>query len=389
MNLERCRRQAAAAAVAAVIGVTATTAEAQPSDTGPVRLMRLPAGQLQPMARADANGAVHLIYFNGEDPSAGNAYYVHRPPDAKTFSDPLRVNSQPGSVIAIGTVRGAHLALGADGRPHVAWMGSSAAEPTGPDGQSPMLYSRLVDGRFEPQRNLVTDAFGLDGGGTLAADASGRVAVLWHADAGLGGEENRRIWMTTSTDDGATFSPERAVSEPGVCGCCGMSAAVDATGTVRSLYRGFAAPDHRDMYLATAGATGFDRIRLEPWRLGACPMSTSSMMMTGDLLTLAWETAGEIAWATLDAKTSTVSTPTHPSPPGTTRKHPALARAPDGGVLLVWTEGMGWNRGGTLHWQHYDSRGDATAVRGTEPDVPVWSRPTVIADDDGQFTIFF
>ena len=63
------------------------------------------------------------------------------------------------------------MALGADGRVHVAWMGSATAEPRGPDNLAPMLYARLnrSGSGFEPQRNVVTRAFGLDGGGTIAA----------------------------------------------------------------------------------------------------------------------------------------------------------------------------------------------------------------------------
>jgi hypothetical protein len=45
-----------------------------------------------------------------------------------------------------------------------------------------MFYSRLTDDHtaFEPERNLMTHTFGLDGGGTLAADAAGQVYVAGH-----------------------------------------------------------------------------------------------------------------------------------------------------------------------------------------------------------------
>jgi len=375
------------AVIVLVAGFAATSRGQQP-DSDTVRLWKLPEGRVQPMADVDATGTVHLIYFVGE-PTAGDVLYSTRRPDEQDFSEPRRVNSQPGSVIAIGTVRGAHLALGTGGRPHVAWMGSDRAAPRGPGGQSPMLYSRLDDrGEFEPQRNLVTHAFGLDGGGTVAADAHGRVSVLWHADAGEGGEERRRVWMATSTDGGSTFAPEVAVSEPGVCGCCGMSATIDRTGTTRALYRGFAMPDHRDMFLLSSDGRTFERDRLESWRLGACPMSTSSISVAG-VLTFAWETAGEVAWATVDRLTSAVSAPVRPRMPGDGRKHPVVARSEDGRVLFVWTEGMSWNRGGTLHWQEYDHERQPTQVGGSVGDVPVWSRPAAIVDREGRFTILY
>jgi hypothetical protein len=44
---------------------------------------------------------------------------------------------------------------------------------------SPMLYSRLNDAHtaFEPERNVMTRTFGLDGGGTIAADPVGNVYI--------------------------------------------------------------------------------------------------------------------------------------------------------------------------------------------------------------------
>jgi hypothetical protein len=68
-------------------------------------------------------GVVHLIYFKGEA-KAGDIFYVRQTPDRDAFSDPLRVNSEPASAIAVGTIRGAQLAVGRNGRAHVAWNGA-------------------------------------------------------------------------------------------------------------------------------------------------------------------------------------------------------------------------------------------------------------------------
>src|SRR5207253_4479287 len=82
--------------------------------------------------------------FNAEDGiRAGHVTGVQTcalPIYGETFSEPLRVNRHPGSAIAIGNIRGAHLAVGKNGRVHVAWMGSSKATPKGPRDASPMLY---------------------------------------------------------------------------------------------------------------------------------------------------------------------------------------------------------------------------------------------------------
>ena len=135
-------------------------------------------------------------------------FYVRRRADEHHFGHPLRVNSQPGSAVAAGTVRGGQLAIGKDGRIHVVWNGSGKAKAK--DG-SPVLYSRLDDeGKgFEPQRDLRTNTGILDGGCTVTADPVGNVLVAWHAvEVGDKSEEQRQVWVARSTDDGKTFSKE-------------------------------------------------------------------------------------------------------------------------------------------------------------------------------------
>src|SRR5262249_36566539 len=135
---------------------------------------RVPEGGIQPQAVVDRQGVLHLIYLNGS-PGESDIFYLRRAPGEKSFSKPLRVNSQPGSAIAIGTIRGAHIAVGKDGRVHVAWNGNSKALPQGPNNGTPMLYARLDDSgqAFEEQRNLMQHTFVHDGGGSVAADDQG------------------------------------------------------------------------------------------------------------------------------------------------------------------------------------------------------------------------
>src|SRR5437763_4357251 len=92
--------------MAAVILLAAAPA----ARAGKVTLLRVPDRGIQPQAAVDGKGVVHLIYFKGE-PGNGDVFYV-RSDDGERFSRPLRVNSLPGSVIAVGSIRGAHLAVG-------------------------------------------------------------------------------------------------------------------------------------------------------------------------------------------------------------------------------------------------------------------------------------
>src|SRR5262249_3919979 len=274
----------------------------------------------------------HLIYFNG-DASAGDVFYVTSKDYGGKFSNPLQVNSKPGSVIAVGNVRGAHLALGQKGRVHVAFMGSNKAEPKGPDKESPLIYTRLSDAgtEFERQRNLIHSAYGLNGGASIAADDLGNVYVAWHAgpEPTKQDEKYRCIWVAKSSDDGKTFAREkRAFDEPtGACGCCGMRSFADLHGKFYTLYRSVTEGVHRDMYLVTSADKGgtFRGEKIHEWKIDSCPMSTMAFAEAGDNVLAAWETDGQVYFTRINPKTGKRSEPVAAPGKANGRKHPVVA----------------------------------------------------------------
>src|SRR5215218_4810636 len=171
-----------------------------------VRLLRTPDAGLQPQATVDGAGTTHLIYFKGE-PAAGDLFYARRASGTKEFSSPLRLNTGPGSAMAIGTIRGGQLAVGS-GSVHIAWNGH--APKGGSYMDAPMLYTRFNDAgtAFERERNLVTFARGLDGGGSVTADNRGNVYAFWHVPkpGNTNGEAGRAVYVALSHDNGKTFS---------------------------------------------------------------------------------------------------------------------------------------------------------------------------------------
>jgi hypothetical protein len=360
-----------------------------------VAILRVPDKGLQPQVAVDAKGTVHLLYFTG-DPGAGDIFYVHSENGGEKFSRPLRVNSQPGSAIAIGNIRGAHLALGKNGRVHVAWNGSSKAEPKGSGDALPMLTTRMNDAgtEFEPQRNVIQSASGLDGGGSVAADAEGNVYVAWHApEPGVRGEANRCVWVAHSADEGKTFAAEkRANAEPtGACGCCGLRAFADDKGTVYVLYRGAREQIHRDMYLLTSGKKRdqFGNDKVSEWEIAACPMSSETFAQGAGFVVAAWETDGQVYYSRIDEKTGKRSPPVAAPGDGKGRKHPAVAVNSRGETLLAWTEGMGWQKGGTLAWQVFDRDGKPMGQLERARGVPTWSLVAVFARPDGTFAVLY
>jgi hypothetical protein len=237
-----------------------------------VTVLPTPNGGIQPQAIVDAKGTLHLIYFKGK-PAEGDLFYVRREAGRERFSAPLRVNNQPGTAIAIGTIRGGQIALGKHGRVHVAWNGSGKTEVSGRG--VAMLYARLNDAgtAFEEQRNLMHDTLWLDGGGTVAADDAGNVYVSWHAlkRDNRPGEENRQVWVARSTDDGKTFAKEAPANpEPtGACSCCGMKGFADRKGTLYLLYRSAAESVNRHIYLLTSTDRGksFQGALVHRWKV--------------------------------------------------------------------------------------------------------------------------
>lgn len=365
-----------------------------------VQVLRVPHEGIQPQVVVEANGTVDLLYFSG-DPKNGDLFFVRSQDHGKTFSAPLRVNSQPGSAFAIGTIRGGQMAVGANGRVHVAWNGSGIALPVGPLNPeagkhgSPMLYSRLNDSGtgFEAQRNVMQHTFGLDGGGTIAADAEGNVFVTWHAkQAGAAqGEAGRQVWIAASHDSGKMFAAEApAWSEPtGACGCCGMAMYAAKDGTLVGLYRSATENVHRDIYLLASKDHGksFAGSLVQRWEINACPMSSMSFAESPTGVFAAWETGGQVFYGKIAGSqvTQIVAAPGE----GKGRKHPRIAANNRGEVLLEWTEGTGWQRGGSLAWQIFDQAGKEVGAQGAAPGVPVWSFGAAAARADGQFTIFY
>lgn len=361
-----------------------------------VDLVQTPNGGLQPQAAIDARGATHLIYFQGK-PAGGDIFYVTKAATQDDFSKPIRVNSRPGSAIAVGSIRGAQLALGRDGRAHVAWMGSDQAAPAMVSGwkATPMLYSRLdASGQaFEPERNVLTWAAGLDGGGSVAADPNGNVYVAWHASPpdNKRGEAGRAVFVAISRDDGKTFAAEKKVSpaNTGACGCCGMKAFADERGNVYLLYRAARDQAGRDMTLLASQDRGasFILATLDPWRATVCPMSSCWLTSGRDVTLAAWETQGQVRFSRVASGAGSKETV---SPAGEgKRKHPVVLENARGETLFAWTENTGWEKGGSLAWQLFDEAGKPAGEIHQGEAVPKWGLVSAIANPDGHFTIFY
>jgi hypothetical protein len=361
-----------------------------PATAGEPLLTRVPEGGLQPQAVVDSAGTTHLIYFNGE-PKAGNLFYAKRAGGEAEFSRPIQVNSRAGDAIAIGTIRGAQIALGRNDRLHVAWNGSDAAK--GHPG-SPLYYTRMAESgnAFEAERDVITSTGGLDGGGSVAADRAGHVFVIWHGQAHAGGKEvDRKVFMAASRDEGRNFAGEREINpeDTGACGCCGLKSFVNARGELYVLYRQAREGTDRDEVLIDSndGGVTFRKILSHPWKATTCPMSSAWLADADRNRTVAaWETAGRVwfGFPNADAQPRLAS---EQAPLG--QKYPATATSKTGETLLVWVEGAGWDKGGDLAWERLDTAGKASVVARKKGAIPAWSLAAPVARADGGFEIIY
>ena len=388
MNTPRMLSLAVLTACVSLVQPSTSHTSASPN----IELKRVPEGGIQPQIAADRDGTIHLVYFKG-DPAEGDLFYA-RSNDGITFSDSIRVNSVPGTAVALGNIRGARIAVGRKGNVYVVWNGSQKlGNPS--EGRSPMLFSRLNESRtaFEPERNLIHTAYGLDGGGGIAADGEGRVYVFWHAPApGEHGEEARRVWITRSEDDGNSFLPETmAWNKPtGACGCCSLNASADVAGRLYVLFRSAEATVHRNMYLLQSTDHGmtFRGSDISDWNVGACVMSSEAFASGPGGMFAAWETEKQVRVGSINPHNVTVDEAPI-SPDGANQKYPALALNREGVLLVAWTEGMGWKRGGSVHWKLVDTAGSHDGPSGGADGVPAFSLVAAYARRNNNFVVIY
>lgn len=377
--------------------LVAMGADLQAAPSKPELELRVPAGGIQPQAVGDASGAIHLLYFTG-DPRGGDLRYTFRRSDDSEWRPSIRVNSVEGSAMAVGTIRGGQIAMGRGGRVHVAWMGSGKAVPAQVGGkpESPMLYSRLNSDRtaFEPERNLLKISGVLDGGGSVAADDQGRVWVAWHGQrpGEAHREQARELFATFSRDDGTNFEEEQSIGPKGAgsCACCGMKALALPDGSLLAAYRTARNSMDRDMTLVWHGGKErpWGTRDLAPWRIPACPMSSASLQTSASHVWAAWEQDGRIQargwWIRSDQATPLLE----PARGDGKMRHPSLAVAEDGQILLAWTEGTGWNKGGRAVWQRFSKEGKAIGHPWHRDGVPAWGTVAAGAAPGGFWIIY-
>jgi hypothetical protein len=334
----------------------------------------LPNHGVQPQALVDSKGVLHVLFLAGE-PTACDLFHCTLDAMTRQLTEPQRINHDSGNAIAVGTIRGVQAAIGRDDRLHLVWNGG-VMDAQGKRSAN-VFYTHSIAEGFAVERRLMQRGMHLDGGASVAATPQGRVCAMWHAaplDTPKGsGEQARRVYVSESADNGATFTDERIVSAAtdGVCACCSLRIQSAADGGFHALYR-HASGESRAMQWLHCEAKGeFTRQEVQAWKINACPMSSSFILPTGDAMLAAWETESAIWMQRLEADSAAPQKISDKN-----SKHPCLARNKRDETLITWAIGTGWQRGGTLAWSLLASDGKEIATSGkTHTKVPMWSYP--------------
>src|SRR5262249_42057369 len=148
---------------------------------------------------------------------------------------------------------------------------------------------------------------------------------------------------------------------------------------------------HRDIYLLESTDLGrsFRGSHVQGWNIGACPMTSMSLVSSGRRVLGAWETAGQVYFGEVNVDAARIPAFAPAPGEGANRKHPRLAANANGDLLMVWTEEAAWARGGSLAWQAFDRAGKATGSKGAAAALPVWSFAAAVARSDGSFLVIY
>ena len=365
-----------------------------------VHFHRLPGGGRHPRAIVDEGGVLHVAFFRrtGGEPcvdEVGDLFYASSEDEGKSFTEPVRLNAQPGG-IAVG--RGAngpsiHVAGGAV---HVLALGSGQAEPRGPKGESPLLYFRRPAGSetFDPQKNLVRSAWGLGAGAAVCAQGE-YVHVFFTAASPDG--KGQFVYYARSSDGGAHFDPEHSITptDRGVSLESAMAASIGPRGRVVATYRALEGK-RRDSTLLLSSNDGetFKVVTAAYTARKKDPASGTSITMgaAGNYQLVGWEESGEVVWSYLTPANDNLAYPLMPKlRPKRVQRNPVATVNQSIAGMLTWIEKVRGESDDTFRvaWQVWDITGRRPLGRGICPDTCDGSTPALFVRHDGGFGILF
>lgn len=363
-----------------------------------VRVIQAPANCIAPDVFLDAQGVLHMVY--GMEP---HAYYVRSTDNGATFTPPVQVDGAEQATTTMGE-RGPKVAVDGDGIVHVIW-----ADRWFLGAKCYARYTRSTDGgkTFEPPK-AVSSMPGIDGV-TMTANAKGHVLAFWHvmADPKPDVPEATWLYMSRSTDHGATFGPSEPVKisnyPPLACSMCMMRARATDDGTVYVAFRA-ATKNIRDFWVLKGSSTANDftatRVNEDNWEIPTCPMCGPELTFAPDgRMLCGFMSKHKVYWSISDATVANAAGANaaagakftvHAATPENANDeiYPAAFANKAGDVLFLWQVGpMSVKATAVVHWALYSADGKATGKQDTLGTSFSGTKPTAFVGTDDNFYV--
>ncbi len=361
---------------------------AQGFSEGFVRELRCPGGGRLPDAALDRDGALHLVYFAGAK-AAGDLFYVHSEDEGATFSEPVRINEEPGTVRGTGALTGGSIDVDGRRQAHVVWL-TAGKEPT-------IRYARVKSGEVSLRQQLAEGHRGLDVAPEIVY-GQGRAVVLWHSLAeskaeASEDEPSRRLFLCDSEDFGETFSEPRMIDDErfGVSAGCTVSAVFAKRGTLYALYRTRNGKDRHLRFVSTDDFGVNVESRFLDSLLSRKAQRTSTALSLGPSTpVVAWINDDRLAWSSMN-KSGAIGPPVGPRRKELWRRSPAIAASTKRAVMLTWLEGKEKGKPKRIGWQAFDLMNKNNIDLGSfEGDLSMDTTPLVfVRPSDEGFTILY
>ncbi len=229
----------------------------------------------QPQLAVEADGTVLLVWRHPRE--SGSDLYVARRADDGTFSVPVRINDQPGTVSGadLDGLRAA-VAVGPEGRLAVAWNEEH--------GDVRLALGRDHGATFAPSIRLnQDDGPAMQSFVSIAFDAASGLHAVWLDTrvSGTSDEEPADLYHAMVHDGRVVETNLTDDTTPSVCGCCRPHAGRDRDGSVGFAFRNTSTEGFRDIYRVDwSGPPREERRFSAPrpvgpplWKIDGCPMA--------------------------------------------------------------------------------------------------------------------
>ncbi len=284
--------------------------------------------------------------------------YFSRSVDAgRSWSAPVRVNGEPGSVWGFAVSK-PRIAVGSSGTVHVFFPANGVSPVT----KLPVVtarYSRSTDhGRtFSAARTINrppdfdrTEVLGEGlsatfSFGTMGLAPDGSVVALWQDIGAMQSSADAAdIHLAISRDDGASWSDEiPAIRSHAVCPCCQLTLSFNDEDLLLGYRKVYA--NGRDSTVARSNNSGESfqaetRLPFAAWDIDGCPLKPTELATDGDWVYAASYTGGEdppgLYFSRSDDGGQTFKDRRQIHPEVAYADAPELTVGPEGRLRLVW-----------------------------------------------------